>query len=92
MAEFLDTKEDVAAHIAVALEENDIEFLFSIVNALARAEGMTAIARKLGVTREGLYQSLAPDGNPSFATVVRLLDLLGYRLSVKAKTRTQKAA
>ncbi|MDR1287981.1 MAG: putative addiction module antidote protein [Treponema sp.] len=85
MAEFIDTKEDVSAHLTVALEENDTRFLLDIIGALARSEGMSQIARELGVTREGLYKSLAPDGNPSFETILKLLDLLGFRLKVEQK-------
>jgi probable addiction module antidote protein len=46
---------------------------------------MTQIARELGITREGLYKSLSPDGNPSFETVIKLLDILGLRLKVEQK-------
>jgi probable addiction module antidote protein len=85
MAEFIDTKEDVIAHLAVALEENDTEFLLDVIGALARSAGMSQIARELGVTREGLYKSLSPAGNPSFETVLKLLDILGFRLRVEQK-------
>jgi probable addiction module antidote protein len=85
MAEFIDTKEDVIAHLAAALEENDTEFLLDVIGALARSAGMTQIARELGVTREGLYKSLSPAGNPSFETVLKLLDILGFRLRVEQK-------
>jgi probable addiction module antidote protein len=83
IAEALDDKEDIITAIEVALADNDTKFLFSIVSALARSEGMTQIARELGVTRESLYKSLSPDGNPSFATIIKLLNILGMRLSVK---------
>jgi probable addiction module antidote protein len=84
-AEFIDTKEDVIAHLDVALEDGDMEFLLKTVGHIARSEGMSQIARELGVTREGLYKSLAPDGNPSFETVLKLLDILGFRLKVEQK-------
>jgi probable addiction module antidote protein len=85
MAEFIETKEDVIAHLTVALEENDIDFLLSVLNALARSKGMAHIAADLGVSREGLYKSLAPGSNPSFGTVVKTLDNLGFKLSVQQK-------
>jgi probable addiction module antidote protein len=85
MAEFLDTKEDILAHLTVALEENDIDFLLSVISALARAKGMAQIAGDLGVSREGLYKSLAPGSNPAFGTVVKTLDHLGFRLSIEQK-------
>jgi len=85
MAEFIDTKEDVMAHLKVALEENDIDFLLSVLNALARSEGMAQIAADLGVSREGLYRSLTPGSNPAFGTVVKTLDYLGFKLNIELK-------
>ena len=85
MAESMGTKEDVLAHLALAIEDNDIDFLLSILNALARAKGMAQIAADLGVAREGLYKSFSPDSNPSFATVVKTLDNLGFKLNVEVK-------
>jgi probable addiction module antidote protein len=86
IAEVLDTKEDIIASLEVALCETDTKFLFEILGALARSAGMSQIARELGVTREGLYKSLSPDGHPSFETVVKLLDLLGMRVRLERKS------
>jgi probable addiction module antidote protein len=86
LAEVLDTKEDIIAHIDGALKENDTEFLFEIIGALARSDGMSQSARELGLSREGLYRSLSPNGNPSFETVIKLLDLLGFRLNIEQKS------
>ena len=85
MAEFIDTKEDVIAHLSVALEENDIDFLLSVLSALARSKGMAQIADDLGVSREGLYKSLSPGSNPAFGTVVKTLDTLGFKLNIELK-------
>jgi len=85
MAEFIETKEDVIAHLKVALEENDIDFLLSVINALARSKGMAQIAGELGVSREGLYKSLAPGSNPAFGTVIKTLDTLGFKLNIELK-------
>ncbi|MDR3171549.1 MAG: putative addiction module antidote protein [Treponema sp.] len=84
-AEFIDTKEDVIAHLEVALEDGDTKYLLKIMDAIARSEGMSQIARELGVTREGLYKSLSQDGNPSFETVIKLLDILGFHLKIEQK-------
>jgi probable addiction module antidote protein len=84
-AEFIDTKEDVIAHLTVALEDGDIKYLLKIMSAIARSEGMAQIARELGVTRMGLYKSLSPDGNPSFETIIKLLNILGFQLSIQQK-------
>ena len=85
MAEHINTKEDIIGIIEAALEENDTEFLLSVINDIARSKGMAQIAREIGVTREGLYKSLSPAGNPSFETVLKLLNILGFQLSVKQK-------
>ena len=92
MAEYIKTKKDVVAHLEAALAENDIPFLLSVIGDIARSEGMTKIARSLGMSREGLYHSLSPTGKPSFETVVKLLNLLGLRLSVEYKHPKRKSA
>jgi len=84
-AEVIETKEDVIAFLEEALEENDLEFLFKTIGYIARSKGMAQIARELNLNREGLYTALSPQGNPSFATVAKVLDNLGYQLSVKQK-------
>jgi probable addiction module antidote protein len=84
-AEDIETKEDVIAYLEAALEENDTEFLLSVVGDIARSKGMAQLARELGLNREGLYQSLSSQGNPSFATVVKVLDNLGFQLSIQQK-------
>jgi len=85
-AEVIETKEDVVSILEVALGENDPDFLLSIIGDIARSKGMTQIAKELNLDRKGLYKSLAPDGNPSFKTVFKLLDLLGLRLKMELKT------
>ena len=85
MAEFIETKEDVAAHLTVAFEEKDMDFLMSVIDALARSKGMSRISKELGVTREGLYKSFSKEGNPSFLTVVNVLDNLGYGINIYQK-------
>jgi len=86
MAEALDTKEDIIACLQVALADMDMEFLFETLGSLARAKGMTQIAKELNLTREGLYKSLSPNGNPSFETVIRLLEILGLQIKLEQKS------
>ena len=85
MAEHINTKEDVIGILEAALEENDTEFLFEVIGDIARSKGMTQIAKELNLARESLYRSLSQDGNPSFATVAKVLDNLGFQLSIKQK-------
>ena len=84
-AEVIETKEDAIAFLEEALEENDLEFLFKTIGYIARSKGMVQIAKELNLNREGLYTALSPHGNPSFNTVARVLDNLGFQLSIKQK-------
>ena len=78
----LKTPEARAAYIEAAIEENDPDFLTVALGDVAKAEGMTKVARKAKVTRENLYRALSPGGNPTMATVMRVLDALGLRICV----------
>jgi len=84
-AEVIETKEDVIAFLEEALEENDPEFLLETIGHIARSKGMTQLSKELDIDRKGLYKALSQNGNPSFKTVFKVLDLLGYQLSVKQK-------
>jgi len=85
-SKYINTKEDVVALLEAALEENDPDFLLKIIGYIARSKGMAHLARELGIDRAGLYKALAPDGNPSFRTVFKLLDLLGLRVKLERKS------
>jgi probable addiction module antidote protein len=84
-AEYIETKEDVIAFLEGALEGNDPEFLLKTIGYIARSKGMTEMARELNLNREGLYKSFSSRGNPSFLTVVKVLDNLGFRLKIEQK-------
>ncbi|GHU27598.1 putative addiction module antidote protein [Spirochaetia bacterium] len=79
------TKEDVIAYLEVALEENDTEFLLVTIGYIARSKGMQQLSRELNLDRKGLYKAFSPEGNPSFTTVVKVLDNLGFRLRIEQK-------
>ena len=85
MAEHINSKEDIAAYLEAALEENDTALLLSVIGDIARSNGMAQIAKELNLARESLYRSLSSDGNPSFNTIVKVLDILGYQLSIRQK-------
>ena len=84
-AEYIEDRDDVIAHLEVALQENDPDFLLRTIGDIARSKGMTQIAKELGIDRKGLYKALALDGNPSFRTVFKLFDLLGLRVKLEPK-------
>ena len=85
LSDEINTREDVIGILEAALEENDVEFLFKVIGDIARSKGMAQIAKELNLNREGLYRSLSHEGNPSFSTVAKVLDNLGFQLSVKQK-------
>jgi len=82
-AEHLETAEDMAAYLEAALEEDDPQLFAAALGDIARAKGMTEIARKAGLGRESLYKALAPNGNPEFATVLKVMRSLGLKLHAK---------
>lgn len=82
-AEYLDTPERVALYIEAVLEDGDPALIRDAIGTVARARGMTQIARETGMSRESLYKALSETGNPSFDTVTKVLKALGMRLSVE---------
>jgi probable addiction module antidote protein len=83
-AAHLETEEDMAAYLNAALEEGDPATIVAVLGDIARAKGMTQIARTAGLGRESLYKALSPMGNPEFATILKGVDALGLRLQVQA--------
>ena len=83
-AEFLDTDEDIVAYLNAALEDSDPSLVSAALGDVARARGMTQLAHETGITRDGLYKALSPSGNPSFATVQKVVRAFGYKLDVVA--------
>jgi len=82
--EYLESDEDMAAYLEAALEEDDPALFAAALGDIARAKGMTQIAREAGLGRESLYKALSADGNPEFATVLKVVRSLGLKLHAKA--------
>lgn len=79
-AEHLETEEDMAAYLEAALEEGDPALVAAALGDIARAKGMTQVARDTGLGRESLYKALSASGNPEFATVMKVVAALGLKL------------
>lgn len=79
-AKFLKDDEDMAAYLTIVIEENDPALLAAALGDIARARGMTEIARNTGITREALYKALRPNAKPRFDTISRVCAALGVRL------------
>ena len=84
-AEYLKTDEDMAAYLEACLDEagDDAAFITKAVGTIARAKGMTQLAKEAGLGRESLYKALSGEGNPSFATILKVLAALGIKLHAK---------
>ena len=85
-ADHLRTKAQIAAYLEACMEEggDDPAFIAAALGDIARAHGMSQLARATGLTREGLYKSLAADGNPSLGTILKVMKALGLKLTPKA--------
>ena len=83
-AEYLRDEQDVAAYLDAALEDGDPALIRQALQVSARARGMTQIARDTGIARESLYKALSENGNPEFATVLKVVHALGLRLGARA--------
>ena len=83
-AEYLDSDEAISAYLEEALETDDPAFITQALGTVARARGMSQIAKETGLSRESLYKALSAEGNPEFSTVIRVMQALGLRFSVTA--------
>ena len=85
-AEHLKTEEDMALYLEAMIDESggDPAAIAVALGNIARAKGMTEIARKTGLARENLYKALSPEGNPEFATVLKVAKALGLKLHITA--------
>jgi probable addiction module antidote protein len=83
-SEHLDSDEMIGAFIDAALEDGDPALVAAAIGDVARAKGMTVIAREADVSRESLYKALSAEGNPEFATIMKVLKALRLRLTVSA--------
>jgi probable addiction module antidote protein len=86
VAQYLHTPEDMAAYLDAWLDEapEDTAGIARALGDIARAKGMTQVAKDAGLSRESLYRALSEGGNPSFATVLKVAKALGVRLHVGA--------
>lgn len=79
-AEYLQTEEDIAAYLDAVLGEDDPALVAHALGVIARAKGMSQIARETGLGRESLYKALSAEGNPEFSTIFKVIKALGLRI------------
>jgi probable addiction module antidote protein len=84
-AEHLKTDEDMAAYLEACLQEagDDAAFIAKALGNIARAKGMTQLSKDTGLGRESLYKALSGEGNPSFATILKVTHALGLKFHVE---------
>lgn len=85
-SEYLKTEEDMAEYLDACIEEagDDPAFIAKALGVIARARGMTQVARDSGLSRESLYRALSGEGNPEFGTILKVIKALGLKLHVQA--------
>jgi probable addiction module antidote protein len=84
VVDHLDSEEAIAAYVEAIFEDGDPQLVAAGLGDIARARGMTKIAKASGFSREGLYKALSPTGNPELGTIIKVMKALGFQLSAKA--------
>jgi probable addiction module antidote protein len=86
VAEHLRTPEEMAAYLEACMEEanGDVTFIAKALGDIARAKGMSQVARDAGLSRESLYKALSGERAPSFDTILKVINALGLKLHAEA--------
>lgn len=88
-AEYIEDDRAIAEYLEeamkIATEDSDPSFLAVALGTVARARGMSQIAKDAGLSRESLYKALGSEGNPEFGTILKVLQALGLKLSIKSQ-------
>ena len=80
VAEHLKTKEEREAYLNEAFEDGDASVIAAALGDIAKAEGMSKVAKRTGLGRESLYKALSPDGNPALSTILKVIRALEFKL------------
>ena len=83
-ADYLTTAEAISVYLEDIFETEDPELIAHALGTVARAKGMTEVARKTGLSRESLYKALSAEGNPEFATILKVLKALDLKITTTA--------
>ncbi|MFA6618311.1 MAG: addiction module antidote protein [Candidatus Neomarinimicrobiota bacterium] len=84
--EFLDNDELIAGYMEEILKDGDLKLILSAINDIAKAKGISKLAEKSGLGRESMYKALKPDAKPRFETILKIIQAMGFRLSVQAQS------
>ena len=93
VATYLRTAEEMAAYLEACIEEadGDAAFIAKALGDIARAQGMSQVARDAGLSRESLYKALSGERSPSFDTVLKVVSALGLKLSASVRQEAEVA-
>jgi len=93
VSDFLRTPEEMAAYLEACIEEadGDAAFIAKALGDIARAQGMTQVARDAGLSRESLYKALSGERSPSFDTILKVVSALGLKLSASVRQEAEVA-
>lgn len=93
VADYLRTPEDMAAYLEACIEEadGDAAFIAKALGDIARAQGMTQVARDAGLSRESLYKALSGERSPSFDTILKVISALGLKLGASVRQEAEVA-
>ncbi len=83
-AKYLNTPEAISVYLEDIFETEDAELIAHALGTVARAKGMTEVARKTGLSRESLYKALSAEGNPEFATILKVMRALDLKITARA--------
>lgn len=91
-ADFLDSDEVIAAYLTEALADDNPDVFIAALGDVAKARGMSQIAKDARLGRESLYKALAPGAKPRFETIAKLINSLGVRIAIVVNTQPEAAA
>lgn len=84
IAEHLNSEEEIQLYLNEILEEGDPTLVLSALGDIAKARNMSQLAKEVGMSREGLYKALSGQGNPTFNTIIKIVNSLGLKLQFKS--------
>jgi probable addiction module antidote protein len=90
-SKFLGSDEAIKDHLEDAMDSGDAKVIAGAIGDVARAKGMSQLARETGMSRESLYRALSEEGNPQLSTVLKVLEAMGLKLSIELASKSDAA-
>lgn len=88
-AEYLTNEKEMVAYLNAVMEEGDPNLLAAALGDIAKARGMGQLSKAVGMSREGLYKALSGSGNPAHATIVKVVDALGFKFTIQPQSHPE---